>query len=85
MRKVIVFGNSGSGKSTLAKKLVSEGLAHLDLDTIAWDLDPNPIRKVIHESELLIKEFQSKYSSWVIEGCYSVSAPKSAPIFSLQS
>lgn len=38
MRRILIFGNSGSGKSTLAKKLCSsENLAHLDLDTLAWE------------------------------------------------
>ena len=37
MRKILIFGNSGSGKSTLAGKLCAgNGLAHLDLDTLAW-------------------------------------------------
>ncbi len=37
MAKILIFGNSGSGKSTLAKHLCkTQGLAHLDLDTLAW-------------------------------------------------
>ncbi|MGB5519594.1 MAG: shikimate kinase, partial [Gammaproteobacteria bacterium] len=37
MSKILIFGNRGSGKSTLAKKLVKvEGVAHLDLDSLAW-------------------------------------------------
>jgi adenylate kinase family enzyme len=71
MRKVIVFGNSGSGKSTYAKKLQSEGLALLDLDIIAWDMNPDPVRKPINESENLLLNFINCKSSWVIEGCYS--------------
>lgn len=71
MRKVIVFGNSGSGKSVLAKSLQSAGLAHLDLDTIAWDANPEPIRKPIDQSEALLGEFIDQYPTWVIEGCYS--------------
>ncbi|MCV2403165.1 shikimate kinase [Marinomonas sp. C2222] len=71
MKKVIILGNSGSGKSTLAKQFESEGLAHLDLDTIAWDLTPSPIRKPLEESEQQILSFMSAHSSWVIEGCYA--------------
>ena len=37
MAKILVFGNSGSGKTTFAKVLViSQQLAHLELDTLAW-------------------------------------------------
>ena len=70
-RKVIVFGNSGSGKSVFARKLQSEGLAHLDLDTIAWDASPEPHRKPIDKSAQLLNTFISKNDTWVIEGCYS--------------
>lgn len=70
-RKVIIFGNSGSGKSVLARKLQSEGLAHLDLDTIAWDANPQPHRKPIYQSTELLNAFMSKHDAWVIEGCYS--------------
>jgi adenylate kinase family enzyme len=35
--KILIFGNSGSGKSTMAKRHSEQsGLAHLDLDSIAW-------------------------------------------------
>lgn len=71
MRKIIIFGNSGSGKSTLAKKLQSEDLAHLDLDSIAWDMNPTPVRKPINESADSIQKFIASNDSWVIEGCYS--------------
>lgn len=71
MRKIIVFGNSGSGKSVLAKKLQSTGLAHLDLDTIAWDANPKPVRKPIDKSANMLNQFMNKHPKWVIEGCYS--------------
>lgn len=72
MRKVIIFGNSGSGKSTLAKSLcVTEGLSHLDLDTLAWSPSTPPERKSIVESSLEIKDFILSNESWVIEGCYT--------------
>lgn len=71
MRKVIIFGNSGSGKSVLAKKLHSTGLAHLDLDTIAWDANPDPVRKPIDKSAIMLNEFMNQNPEWVIEGCYA--------------
>lgn len=70
-KKIVIFGNSGSGKSTYSKHLASSGLNHLDLDTIAWDMNPYPVRKPIDESKELINKFTSKHSSWVVEGCYS--------------
>lgn len=76
MKRILIFGNSASGKSTLAKRLVDQhGLAHLDLDTIAWQatLDPQkpPERQSISESKRLIDAFCSGFDNWVIEGCYS--------------
>lgn len=72
MRKVLIFGNSGSGKSTLAKKLRSEeGLAHLDLDTLAWEPTLPPERKSLIESEQEIIKFMGANDGWVIEGCYA--------------
>ncbi len=72
MRKVIIFGNSGSGKSTLATSLVKNGgLAHLDLDTIAWLPTTPPERSPITESKLRIDKFVRSNKNWVIEGCYT--------------
>ena len=72
MRKVLIFGNSGSGKSTLAKKLVkAEGLAHLDLDGLAWLPETPPRRSPIEESKRKIYEFIDANDSFVIEGCYT--------------
>lgn len=71
MRKIIIFGNSGSGKSVLARRLQSTGLAHLDLDTIAWDANPDPVRKPIDQSAIMLGEFMNQSQEWVIEGCYS--------------
>lgn len=70
MRKIIIFGNSGSGKSTLAGKLAATGLSHLDLDTLAWNMNPEPVRKPLAESEKAIIEFIDNNNAWVIEGCY---------------
>lgn len=72
MTRIIIFGNSGSGKSTLAKKCCdSEGLAHLDLDTLAWMPTTPPERKPLSDSQSEILDFINESTGWVIEGCYS--------------
>ena len=72
MARILIFGNSGSGKSTLAQHLCkTQGLAHLDLDTLAWKPTSPPERKPIDESEEEIKTFISSNDKWVIEGCYT--------------
>lgn len=72
MRRILLFGNSASGKSTLAAGLVESGaLAHLDLDTLAWQPTDPPQRMPLTESSRLIDEFTAKNESWVIEGCYT--------------
>ncbi len=85
MRRILIFGNSGSGKSTLAKKLcASEDLAHLDLDTLAWEPVSPPERSPLTVSKLQIAEFINSHQSWVIEGCYTdlleMVAPESTEI-----
>lgn len=72
MRRILIFGNSGSGKSTVAARLAGEaGLAHLDLDSLAWLPSQPPQRRALSESLHLIDEFTAKNDSWVIEGCYT--------------
>lgn len=72
MRKILIFGNSGSGKSTLAKELCDlEGVAHLDLDTLAWGVSARPERKPLNESIKAIQIFIASNDGWVIEGCYA--------------
>ncbi len=68
MTKVIIFGNSGSGKSTLAKVYQQKGVAHLDLDTLAWQTNPELSRRPLSLSLLQIDDFTNANSSWVIEG-----------------
>jgi adenylate kinase family enzyme len=69
MRRIVVFGNSGSGKTTLARVLTSRyGLAHLDLDSLAWD-SPG-VRRSPKESAGAIRDFIDENAEWVIEGCY---------------
>lgn len=69
---VIVFGNSGSGKSTLAKRLADQHqLAHLDLDSLAWEATNPPTRRSVQASLKDIQAFIMQHPKWVIEGCYS--------------
>lgn len=72
MKKILVFGNSASGKSTLAKALTKQqGLAHLDLDTLAWLPVSPPKRSPLNQSTEKIISFINENDAWVIEGCYS--------------
>ncbi len=69
---MLVFGNSASGKSTLAKRLaVSQQLAHLDLDLLAWQATNPPTRVPLVESAKAIESFMRQHKYWVVEGCYS--------------
>jgi len=72
MSKILVFGNSGSGKSTFSKQLARElGLAHLDLDVLAWLSTSPPKRMPIEKSKEKINDFIAEHDSWVVEGCYT--------------
>jgi adenylate kinase family enzyme len=72
LSKILIFGNSGSGKSTLAKKIGdSSGLAHLDLDKLAWKATNPPERKSLIESKKDIFNFIQSSKEWVVEGCYT--------------
>jgi len=56
----------------LAKDLAEKGgLAHLDLDTLAWLPVLPPERAPLEESEKTITSFIEANDSWVIEGCYT--------------
>ncbi len=71
MRRIIIFGNSGSGKSTLAMALHDQGLAHLDLDALAWASSAPPRRQSIDQACKEIQRFIDAHDEWVIEGCYA--------------
>lgn len=72
MQRILVFGNSGSGKTTLAARLRDEqGLAHLDLDVLAWLPTAPPERRPLAESGQVVREFIAAHENWVIEGCYT--------------
>lgn len=70
--RVVIIGNSGSGKSTLAKGLASQHeLAHLDLDSLAWEPTQPPERKPLREAARSIQDFTAQHEQWVVEGCYA--------------
>lgn len=72
MSNILIFGNSGSGKSTLAKSICkSNGLAHLDLDSFAWEATMPPQRRSLNACKKDIDHFIKTNDSWVIEGCYT--------------
>jgi adenylate kinase family enzyme len=74
MQQILIFGNSGAGKSTLAARLARvHGLAHLDLDTLAWQSGTPPRRRPLADSIADIDAFIASAcaSGWVIEGCYA--------------
>ena len=70
--RVLIVGNSGSGKTTLAARLAREhGLAHLDLDPLAWLPTDPPTRRDVRDSAHDILAFTRQHEGWVIEGCYA--------------
>lgn len=71
VKRIIIFGNSGSGKSTLAAELCDEGLAHLDLDILAWLPSRPPERRPIDQAYEEVQRFIGKHDEWVVEGCYA--------------
>ena len=72
MQKILILGNSGSGKSTLALRLSGRaGLAHLDLDTLAWAPVEPPQRRARAESLSAMDQFFANHQDWVVEGCYA--------------
>jgi adenylate kinase family enzyme len=80
MARFVLLGNSGSGKSTLASRLAREGgLAHLDLDVLAWEPEVPPRRRPLDASARTIATFAETSEAWVIEGCYADLAEVALP------
>ena len=76
--RVVVLGNSGSGKTTLACALVDAlGLAHLDLDAVAW-AEPG-VRRPLAESAAEVEAFARSHDAWVVEGSYADLAGAALP------
>jgi adenylate kinase family enzyme len=73
MHRIVVMGNSGAGKSTLAARLArAYALAHLDLDTVAWEPGVAPPRRApLATSAAALDAFTTAHPAWVIEGCYA--------------
>jgi len=70
--RLVIFGNSGAGKSTLARQLASRrGLAHFDLDTVAWLPDTPPARTPLGDALTTLRDFLNEHPEWVVEGCYA--------------
>ncbi|GAB4238076.1 MAG: hypothetical protein Kow0049_24390 [Stanieria sp.] len=47
------------------------GLAHLDLDTLAWEVENPTVRRRIEDSLKDLSKFIKTHKNWVVEGCYS--------------
>jgi adenylate kinase family enzyme len=72
VRGVVIIGNSGSGKATLASRLARDfGLAHQDLDALAWLPTDPPERRPVSESARQLLAFIGAHVRWVTEGCYA--------------
>jgi adenylate kinase family enzyme len=70
--RILIFGNSGAGKSTLARSLAEvHALAHLDLDSFAWETALAPTRRALARSRAEIDKFTAANDGWVIEGAYA--------------
>ena len=77
--RILILGNSGSGKTTMARELRDElGIAHLDLDTIAWAMPGE--RLPLAESVVALAAFRRAQSSWVVEGSYASLVEAALPL-----
>lgn len=77
--RILILGNSGSGKTTMARALRDEfGLAHLDLDTVAW-AEPGE-RLPLDESVAKLEAFDRAHDAWVMEGSYASLARAALPL-----
>lgn len=71
-RAVTIIGNSGSGKSTLAGQLSrQQGVAVLDLDTVAWQPGQTAIARNPTEAVAEVTAFLEDNPRGIVEGCYT--------------
>ena len=76
--RIVILGNSGSGKTTLARALCeAHGLAHLDLDAVAWS-EPG-VRRPLAQSVAEVEAFARAHDAWTIEGSYASLAAAALP------
>lgn len=70
--RIAIVGNSGAGKSTLARALADRhGLAHLDLDTVAWEPGGAAVPRPRASAARNLRAFCEAHAAWVVEGCYA--------------
>lgn len=55
----------------MAASLRNEGLAHLDLDLLAWLPSTPPERRPLDQAQEDIQNFINESPEWVVEGCYA--------------
>lgn len=55
----------------MSAKLRKEGLAHLDLDVLAWLPSIPPERRSMEQAYEEIQSFTECNDEWVVEGCYA--------------
>ena len=73
--KIQIIGYSGSGKSTLVKQLGDfYNIPYLHLDNVQFYGDWQERSK--EEQNVIVSEFLEQHDNWVIDGNYSIVAPK---------
>lgn len=70
--RTVMIGNSGSGKSTLARSWSrQEGVAVLDLDTIAWEPGKIAVARDRQLARADVARHCAENVDWIVEGCYA--------------
>lgn len=78
-RRIVIIGNAGSGKTTMARALRDRhGLAHLDLDAVAWAAPGE--RAPLGDSVEALRAFHRAHPAWVVEGSYGSLVEAALPL-----